>query len=59
MHECWQCGAYCWCDMDDTMLDQPKDCRHTCPDDSDLDGYDDLDGWVLNEDDKDVGGGES
>lgn len=30
MHECWECGGMCVCDMDDTMMDAPKNCRHRC-----------------------------
>ena len=53
MHECWECGAYCWCDMDDTMLNQPKDCRHRCAE------YDDLDESLYDDETDDIiGGGE-
>ncbi len=40
MHECWECGQACDCDIEDTWHDEaPHDCTHVCDDDDD----DDLD----------------
>lgn len=30
VHDCPDCGLYCDCDMEDTHLDAPPDCRHEC-----------------------------
>lgn len=35
MHECFACGATCYCDMDDIYLPAPRDCRHVCEDEGD------------------------
>lgn len=38
-HECFLCGEYCYCDLDDIDMPQPADCPHVCepePDDCTL-----------------------
>lgn len=41
-HECGWCGQACYCDQEDTWLEQPDDCE--CPCDT-LDDDEDLDEW--------------
>lgn len=51
-HECEECGQWCFCDLDDTALPQPSDCRHACDvttygDDDDYDPTRDADNGLL------------
>lgn len=45
MHECFECGQACDCDIEDTWFDEaPDDCSHDCDDEEFYDdGYDDFD----------------
>lgn len=32
MHDCYECGAACYCDLEDHLSEtQPDDCMHVCP----------------------------
>jgi hypothetical protein len=42
MHNCEECDAACYCDMDDCHLPTPTNCRHRCPEDENV--LDDDDG---------------
>ena len=38
MHECPNCGGYCYCDQEDTLVDVVViQCSHICPDDDTYD----------------------
>ena len=40
-HECEECGMMCYCDGEDTVLEQPDDCVHWERHEAGLDTYDD------------------
>jgi hypothetical protein len=35
MHDCDECGAVCYCDMDDCWFPTPSYCRHVCDESGD------------------------
>lgn len=38
-HECPDCGALCYCDIEDAEMEAPEDCGHVCQDNDDNDEF--------------------